>query len=256
VRNSANNPIWYCPSTTLNNGKYICHAARLYEKQVDRMLRKAVLERFGEKQDAVDDSEAPLADLLDACAAAEDGFVEKMIARLEAVQSHDNTERDRALIGRRIAAIRLGNERMEQRIGLLTSQKETMLTRRDLLGDESITDEMLAAKDAEIEAEKEKLEAGRTDRQSQIERFETLAAYWEELEDSYDAREEAIRWMKGLLENEKPQQDFLDGLLDHLKAFVFSITVYGPLQFGIHWFDNSHSEVKMYGNVDEGIGLN
>lgn len=46
IRNTARNPIWFCPSTARNNGKNLCHNHKIYEEQLIRMFRRAILERF------------------------------------------------------------------------------------------------------------------------------------------------------------------------------------------------------------------
>ena len=46
VTNANNNPIWSCPTSSQTTGKCICHAEKVYEEQVVRAFRKAILERF------------------------------------------------------------------------------------------------------------------------------------------------------------------------------------------------------------------
>src|SRR5699024_9033941 len=46
IRNAQSNPIWFCPSTARRNGKTICHAEKVYEEQIIRVVRRAVIERF------------------------------------------------------------------------------------------------------------------------------------------------------------------------------------------------------------------
>lgn len=43
---NGNYPIWRCPTSSRTTGKRICHAEKVYEEQVVRAFRKAVLERF------------------------------------------------------------------------------------------------------------------------------------------------------------------------------------------------------------------
>jgi DNA invertase Pin-like site-specific DNA recombinase len=47
LRNSQRNPIWVCPSAIQNNGKVICHAEKVREEQIRRMLKMEISERFG-----------------------------------------------------------------------------------------------------------------------------------------------------------------------------------------------------------------
>ena len=41
-----NYPIWYCPTAEIDNGKRICHCGKIYEEQIVRAFRKAIIERF------------------------------------------------------------------------------------------------------------------------------------------------------------------------------------------------------------------
>ena len=43
---NGNYPIWRCPTSSRTTGNRICHAEKVYEEQVVRAFRKAVLERF------------------------------------------------------------------------------------------------------------------------------------------------------------------------------------------------------------------
>ncbi len=84
TRNRKNHPIWFCPSTALNNGKTICRAERLYEDQVEEMFRQAFVQRFGGKDNPA-------------------GLPELMQKKLEEIQRQDHFERDRAFLNRKIA---------------------------------------------------------------------------------------------------------------------------------------------------------
>jgi DNA invertase Pin-like site-specific DNA recombinase len=46
VRNSRKHPIWFCPSTALNNGNRICHSGKIYEEQLIQVVRQAFAQRF------------------------------------------------------------------------------------------------------------------------------------------------------------------------------------------------------------------
>lgn len=43
---NGSNPIWRCPTSSQTTGKCICHAEKVYEEQIVRVFRKAILERF------------------------------------------------------------------------------------------------------------------------------------------------------------------------------------------------------------------
>lgn len=248
VRNSRN-PIWFCPSTALNNGKNICSADKIYESEIKLMLRKAVTTRFNSAITTLPDTPASnLRCAIEAYATSRKGFVNKMCGRLEAVQKHDNTERDRAYLGKRLTAIRLGNEAIERRIALLKVQKEAMLTRRTLLHDDTVTDKLLTQKTSQIEAEQHRLANSKEEETTAAAQFSALEDYWEALENSYEERERAIKWMQTLDEN-----DFFNELLSHIRAFIFTITVHSASHFTIHWFDNSTSEVKLRNNAKKTI---
>ena len=36
-----------------------------------------------------------------------------------------------------------------------------------------------------------------------------------------------------------------------LKAFVLSITVHSPLNYTVHWYDDTRTEVVMYSNIED-----
>lgn len=247
VRNSSN-PVWFCPSTALRNGKTICRSAQLYETHIEQMLRKAMTIRFN--SGATTTTDLPTGNLkhvIEAYAASKNGFLDKMRARLEAVQKHDNTERDRAYMGKRLTAIRLGNEAIERRIALLSTQKEALFTRRKLLNDGSVTDKRINQQDAQIEQEQHRLASSRDEEIKIQTQFAALEEYWEALEDSYDERKETIKWLETV-----DEQGFFNELLSHIRAFVFTITVHSANHFTIHWFDNSTSDIKFRGNLSKG----
>lgn len=226
VKGAKSDSVWFCPSVSLNNGMHVCSMESVGEKQIDLMLRKAVSEHFdgdGNKD-----------------------FVDKMRGRLEAVQKFDSIERDRLYFGKLLMAIRHGNDATEKHLKLFLAQKEAMATKRKLLQDGSVTDEKLAQKDAQIESEQKRLADGKAEEERISVQFEKLEEYGDMLETNYDEREKAIKAMKGL-----SKQDLLNGLLEHVKAFVFSITVHSATHFTIHWFDDSRSDVVAENNIDE-----
>ena len=45
---------------------------------------------------------------------------------------------------------------------------------------------------------------------------------------------------------------FLNGLTgEHCKAFILSITVYSPLKYSVHWFDDTRTKVEMDSNIED-----
>ncbi len=213
-RNRSNHPIWACPSAYLYNGKQICTMERIYEEQLIRVFRKAVIERFRLLEGVLYD-DVKLADIfsgrfltgMEEALSGEhyiytkyfDSFVEQIRVKLEYVHQMDYAERDRTLIKRQIYE---------------------------------------AQKEGEKRAFYEKLTA--------------MEEYWRELEQDYMWRDRAIEWMKGLPEGREGTIQFLNGLTDvYVKAFVLSVTVYSPLKYTIHWFDNICTDVIMDNNIED-----
>jgi DNA invertase Pin-like site-specific DNA recombinase len=123
VRNTRSHPIWFCPSASRNNGKVICHAEKVYEEQIVRMLRVAILERFHLTTANVTD-----------CVMETGDFVKQMYSRLENVQRLDYVERDRAFYKRRIAAIgKSGEDARKQGLTDHEAEKDQLVRRLDYL---------------------------------------------------------------------------------------------------------------------------
>lgn len=69
-----------------------------------------------------------------------------------------------------------------------------------------------------------------------------MEAYWKKLEQTYDIREKALAWLDSLTGE---TQVFLDEAIGtYVKAFVFSITIFLPKHFRIHWFDDTRTDVE------------
>ena len=84
------------------------------------------------------------------------------------------------------------------------------------------------------------------------ERLEYLEGYWEDLENDHKRRERAIEWMKELPKGRDGVVQFLNGVTsDYCKAFVLSITVHSPLNYTVHWYDDTRTEVVMYSNIED-----
>lgn len=82
------------------------------------------------------------------------------------------------------------------------------------------------------------------------ERLEYLEGYWEDLENDHERRERAIEWMKELPKGRDGVVQFLNGVTsDYCKAFVLSITVHSPLNYTVHWYDDTRTEVVMYSRI-------
>ena len=58
--------------------------------------------------------------------------------------------------------------------------------------------------------------------------------------------------MKTLPEGHEGTVAFLNGLTsDYVRAFALDITVYDPLHYTVHWFDDTKTKVEMYSNVED-----
>ena len=257
VRNAQSHPIWFCPSTTRNNGKRLCGNEKVYEEQIVRMFRKAVSERFHLVNGPVID-DINVADIMSgryegqaSLTDSASAFVSQMLARLENIQRMDFTERDRAFMKRQMLAANAAVEGAGKRVRLLKTQKDAMEVRRELLGDDSITDAQIAVLNDKITAESAKLEAAEEEAKKISDRLEYLEGYWEELEADHERRDRAIEWMKSLPSGKEGTVEFLNGMTDtYVKAFVLSITIHDPLHYTIHWFDDTRTEVEMYSNIE------
>ena len=82
TRNRKSNPIWFCPTSALHNGRMLCNAERVYEEQLARMLKKALRCRFPYEKD---------------------DFVPALLQKLEQLQQWDTVERDRIFLKKKIA---------------------------------------------------------------------------------------------------------------------------------------------------------
>ena len=175
-----------------------------------------------------------------------------MIKRLENIQHTDFIERDRAFYKRQITTLQIGMESSGKKLRLLESQNDVMQTRRKLLGDESIDEAVIQSNAEKIRRLKEKLDRDMDEKKHLEERLEYLEGYWEDLENDHERRERAIERMKALPKGRDGVVQFLNGLTsDYCKAFVLSITVHSPLNYTVHWYDDTRTEVVMYSNIED-----
>lgn len=259
IRNAKNNPIWFCPSTARRNGKTICHTEKVYEEQIIRVVRRAVIERFELTVQPIQD-DVKVADILSGRFAETEGvfsskadsFVVQMQARLENIQRLDYTERDRTFYKRQITALYTSADTARKKVRLLQSQKDALETRRFLLGDMTVEEASITEKEKQIADLRTRIERDEAEGKKLSEQIDYLESYWAELEDDFDRREDAIEWMKTLPQGRTGTVAFLNGLTgDYCKSFILSITVYSPLRFTVHWFDDTRTEVEMYSNIED-----
>lgn len=231
IRNAGCHPIWFCPTAALNNGKKVCHAGKVYEEQVIRMFRKALIDRFQLLADLVPDH-VGVADIMSGRYGEDEAylcrfdanawdFVSRMCARLEQVQRMDFLERDRGRLKKRIAAL-----------------------------DGEIC--ALSGRGGLTEAETAWLEEMRTEIRYLEERLSHLERYWETVEYDYEEREKALAWMRTLPKGQEGTAAFLNGLTGgYVRAFALSITVRDPLHYRVRWYDDTETDVEMHSNIGD-----
>ena len=261
IRNASHYPIWFCPTSALNNGKSVCHAEKIYEEQAIRMFRKAFTDRFHLLSEPVLD-DVKVADILSGrygeksprCGFDQraDSFVEQIRQRLVNIQKMDFMERDRGFLKRQIEALKVTASEAESRRRVLTTQRDTMESRKELLNDTKVDDGELAALGNRIESESARIREAEEDQKKLEQRLIHLERYWEQLEAGHEERDRALEWIGTLPKGRDGTVAFLNGLTStYVKAFALSITVHDPLHYTVHWFDDTSTEVEMYSNVED-----
>ncbi len=103
IRHSQDYPVWFCPSTSRNNGITICHAESLKEEHIVQMYQKAVEYRFHLTLEPLQSDNVNLLDIMGGIWECDDGgYVAQMRARLESIQTMDYMERDRTFLKHKI----------------------------------------------------------------------------------------------------------------------------------------------------------
>ena len=262
IRNVSHYPIWFCPTSALNNGKAVCHAEKIYEEQAVRMFRKAFTERFRLLSEPVMD-DVKVADIMSGRYGEEegprcsfdqraDGFVEQIRQRLVNIQKMDFMERDREFLKRQIEALNLTISEAADRRRILVTQRDTMEIRKELLNDELVDDSTLAALDTHIGEEAARIQEAEEEKRRLGQRLTHLESYWEQLEAGHEERDKALEWIKTLPEGREGTIAFLNVLTStYVKAFALSITVHDPLHYTVHWFDDTFTDVEMYSNIED-----
>ena len=259
VTNTNNNPIWRCPTSRQTTGKRICRAEKVYEEQVIRAFRKAILERFRltikpiyDNVEVADIMSGRFKDGYDNFTPEAESFVGQMLARLESIQKLDFMERDRAFYKKQIVSAHNSAESTIKKIRLLKSQVDVMQTRLELLGDEMIDPASIEEKKKLIIKLEQSIQNDEETERKLTEQLDYMESYWDELEDDYERREKAIEWMKNLPAGKEGTIAFLNGVTEeHCKAFVLSITIHSPLKYTVHWFDDTKTEVQMDSNIED-----
>lgn len=219
IRNVSHYPIWFCPTSALNNGKAVCHAEKIYEEQAVRMFRKAFTERFRLLSEPVMD-DVKVADIMSGRYGEEegprcsfdqraDGFVEQIRQRLVNIQKMDFMERDREFLKRQIEALNLTISEAADRRRILVTQRDTMEIRKELLNDELVDDSTLAALDTHIGEEAARIQEAEEEKRRLGQRLTHLESYWEQLEAGHEERDKALEWIKTLPEGREGTIAFL-----------------------------------------------
>lgn len=79
VRNTKSRPIWFCPSSALNNGKIVCHSERIYEERIAYIFCRAIRKRFGRQMNFSTEA---------------DTFIRQMLARMKEFKRMDKFEKE------------------------------------------------------------------------------------------------------------------------------------------------------------------
>lgn len=235
TRNRQGRPIWQCSSTRRNTGKTICSAEKIYEEQLVRMCRRAVIERFQITEETLEDC-VQKADIFSGYYTALDtdfrvgseSIVKELLMQIEQIQNMDHMEQDVSVLKDELSDVLDRIEGEKQMLEILegTDASEGIRPIRSHLKKDIQTAENL---------------------QKQIHYME---AYWTELEKDREWREKAILWMHGLPEGKEGLTAFLNGLThEYVKAFIISIEIETPLKYRVRWFDDVWSDVKMCTNI-------
>ena len=124
-----------------------------------------------------------------------DSFVEQIRQRLVNIQKMDFMERDRGFLKRQIEALNLTISEAADRRRILSTQRDTMEIRRELLNDELVDERELAALKERIEGESARIREAEEDREKLEQRLTHLERYWEQLEAGHEERDRALEWI-------------------------------------------------------------
>ncbi|MDO4324913.1 MAG: recombinase family protein [bacterium] len=247
TRNRKSRPVWYCASTAQNNGKCVCHAERIYEKQLVRVCCVAVIERyelFGERWQK-DDRIYTVAE----CGSENSEFIRTLIQKMEHIQQADEMEQDCMFLKRQIAKSQTCVWEAEQS---LEGMNESLETSREAKGSSGLEEET-GALEQKIRHISQELAREQRRVQKLSGQLEHLEQYWMELEADYEWRQKAIAWMRELPDGWQGIAGFLQGMdSGYMRAFILTIEIISPFLYRIHWFDDVWTEVRMYTNVSRG----
>lgn len=256
------NPIWFCQNTTTNAGDGSCTAKRVYEKQLICMFRMAVLNRFELNQGADDTRMRALLSGVfvwdeqnDPLSEGSRGFVNRMILQMERFERDDDVERDRAFMKRSIFAMQMEANAIQRRQSLLASQIRGDEIGQSGMAQTASAEELEAARQALTQTERALQEKVAAIAQMEA-RIRQMEEYWIEVEKNHVYRKKALEWMKGLPCDKRGTVAFLNGMeTEYVRAFVLRVIILDPCHYKVWWYDNTTTEVELFSNVDEGVGL-
>lgn len=257
TRNRSRRPIWYCSSTTQDNGKRVCAAERIFEEQIIKMCRKAFVSRFFTVSAAAGDTVEELPVFNGKYTAADmrfceggENLIESLIQKMETIHRADEMEHDQAFLKNQIAEKMDEIDRGTQTMEAWKAKLEAERIRQSVLH-ESTEQPGLEDIENHLEELEQNLKENILGKRELTKQLDRLEKYWAALERDYEWRKQVIEWMHTLPEGQQGMIDFLNGLTDeHLKAFILMIEVESPLKYRVRWFDDTWSDVEMYSNVE------
>ncbi len=210
VRNTRQNPIWFCPSTDRENGRFLCKNEKVYENKIWNVFRKAFSERFCQIE------------------GFERDMLEKMRERLIYVQQMDFVEWDRVFFKKQIEMVQKSICGLQEEIWMSTektqgkNKKENSRILCQKLKQEEETENMLKTQ------------------------LNMMEEYWKELERGYEDRKRAIAWMNRLPNGTQGIKQFFQEVAEsYMNAFVLSIMIWDSWHYTVHWFDDTKTMVKL-----------
>ena len=145
TRNRNRNPIWVCPSTRENNGKNICHAEKLYERQLIAVCRKAVMERFDlidEKlKNSISENKTETPENRSYTkidwnfTAGNQGIIKSILKRMEQIHQADDMEHDLTFLQQQISRMKDQVEKNLQYLETVKAALDVALMRKETLGE-------------------------------------------------------------------------------------------------------------------------
>lgn len=257
TRNRASAPIWACASTMTSAGKRVCSAQKIYEAQIIRMCRRAVIDRYGLANGPTDQTlEKSLIDgeyiKADVSFVMQDrGLIKVLLHALETVGIYDDMERERSFLHRKIASCMDEIDHARQLLEVLKANVEIAQSRQEVLHQE-VDEEELTMMQEQITETRRILEEREADMASFKKQLQHMEQFWMDSEADHVWRQKAIRWMKTLPDGQEGIRQFFGELTsEYIRAFILSIKVESPFKYCIHWFDDVWTEVEMNSNVEQ-----